>query len=107
MLSVAWVNGAGGVGNVSFMYYILDIKEILFKCKPRLSVKFVSRCSNAAADFLAKQGAASGLVQGGFVLGLLFCVAFSRFSVAAVCLFFGVLYVPLLAASVLLLVASS
>ncbi|KAK1566978.1 hypothetical protein Q3G72_006851 [Acer saccharum] len=67
MVAIAWVNGAGGVGNVSFMDHILDIKEIMFKCKPRLSVKFVSKCSNAAADFLAKQGAAS--IASGLVLG--------------------------------------
>ncbi|KAK4837711.1 hypothetical protein QYF36_007848 [Acer negundo] len=48
--------GDVGVGNISLMEYILDIKEILLKCKPRLSVNFISRSSNAAADFLAKQG---------------------------------------------------
>ncbi|KAK1556252.1 hypothetical protein Q3G72_001492 [Acer saccharum] len=63
MVAVAWVNGVDGVGNVKFLDCILDIKEILLKCKPRLSVKCVSRSVNAAADFLAKQGAVSSLVQ--------------------------------------------
>ena len=63
MEAVAWVTGVGGVGNVRILDYILDIKEILFKCRPRLSVKSISRGVNVAADFLAKQGAMNGLVQ--------------------------------------------
>ncbi|TXG60968.1 hypothetical protein EZV62_012331 [Acer yangbiense] len=55
MATVAWVNGNSGVGNVSLMDYILDIKEIVAKCKPRLSVTHVSRTTNVVADFLAKQ----------------------------------------------------
>ena len=63
MAVVAWVNVVGGVGNVRLLDYILDIKEILYRCKLRLSVKFVPRCSNVAVDFLVKQCATSGLVQ--------------------------------------------
>ncbi|KAK1562591.1 hypothetical protein Q3G72_014539 [Acer saccharum] len=63
MVAVSWVNGNSGVGNVSLMDYILDIKEIVAKCKPRLSVTHVYRTSNVAADFLSKQGGVSYLDQ--------------------------------------------
>jgi hypothetical protein len=55
------VNGNDGVGNVRLMEYILDIKEILAKYNSRLSVIHIPRSCNAAADFLAKQGAMSRL----------------------------------------------
>ncbi|TXG65586.1 hypothetical protein EZV62_006861 [Acer yangbiense] len=57
MVASAWVNGTGGVGNVSLMEYIMDIKDLMANCISWLSVTHVSRSSNAAADFLAKQGA--------------------------------------------------
>ncbi|KAK3218963.1 hypothetical protein Dsin_012933 [Dipteronia sinensis] len=63
VVAVAWGNGTSGVGNVSLMDYILDIKEIVAKCKPRLSVIHVSRITNVAADFLTKQGAMTRLDQ--------------------------------------------
>ncbi|KAK3224934.1 hypothetical protein Dsin_004796 [Dipteronia sinensis] len=63
MVVVAWVNGTSGVGNVSLMDYILDIKEIVAKCKPRLSVIHVSRITNFDANFLGKQGAMTRLDQ--------------------------------------------
>ncbi|KAK1583454.1 hypothetical protein Q3G72_023936 [Acer saccharum] len=65
--AVSCVNGAGAVGNLMIRECILDIKEILLICKPRLSVKAISRDSNMAADFLANQGVLSGLVQEAWV----------------------------------------
>ncbi|TXG55629.1 hypothetical protein EZV62_020885 [Acer yangbiense] len=65
--AVSCVNGAGDVGNLMIRECILDIKEILLSCKPRLSVKVTSRGSNAAADFLTNQGVQSGLVQEAWV----------------------------------------
>ncbi|KAK1577492.1 hypothetical protein Q3G72_022264 [Acer saccharum] len=65
--AVSYVNGAGDVGNLMIRECILDIKEILLSCKPRLSVKVTSRGSNVAADFLANQGVQSGLVQEAWV----------------------------------------
>ncbi|KAK1552910.1 hypothetical protein Q3G72_025557 [Acer saccharum] len=65
--AVSCVNGAGEVGNLMIRECILDIKEILLICKPRLSVKAISRESNMAADFLANQGVLSGLVQEAWV----------------------------------------
>ncbi|KAK1560827.1 hypothetical protein Q3G72_031317 [Acer saccharum] len=61
--AVSWVNGVGGVGNVRFLDSIMEIKDILFRCKPNLVVQYVPKSGNDAADFLAKQGALSGLVQ--------------------------------------------
>ncbi|KAK0596426.1 hypothetical protein LWI29_015578 [Acer saccharum] len=61
--AVSWVNGVEGVGHVRFMESILEIREILSRLKPRVSVRFVPRKGNAAADFLAKQGAVNGRVQ--------------------------------------------
>ncbi|TXG65587.1 hypothetical protein EZV62_006862 [Acer yangbiense] len=63
MVASAWVNGTGGVGNVSLMEYIMDIKDLMANCISWLSVTHVSRSSNAAADFLAKQGAIGRLDQ--------------------------------------------
>ncbi|TXG72707.1 hypothetical protein EZV62_001286 [Acer yangbiense] len=61
--AVSWVNGVGGVGNVRFLDSILEIKEILFRLKPKLVFQFIPRSGNAATDFLVKMGAMSGLVQ--------------------------------------------
>ena len=62
-VAVAWVNGEDGVGNICLMDYILDIKDILLNCRPRLTVNFISRSGNMAADFLAKQWAVSMVSQ--------------------------------------------
>ncbi|KAK1588695.1 hypothetical protein Q3G72_026072 [Acer saccharum] len=61
--AVSCVNGAGDVGNLMIRECILDIKEMLLSCKPRLSVKVTSRGSNVAAN----QGVQSGLVQEAWV----------------------------------------
>ncbi|KAK1576597.1 hypothetical protein Q3G72_015165 [Acer saccharum] len=60
---VSWVNSVEGVGHIRFSDTILEIREILFRLKPKVLVRFVNRGNNAAADFLAKQGAINGLVQ--------------------------------------------
>ncbi|KAK1575441.1 hypothetical protein Q3G72_005499 [Acer saccharum] len=60
---VSWVNSVEGVGHIRFSDTILEIREILFRLKPKVSVRFVNSGNNAAADFLAKQGAINGLVQ--------------------------------------------
>ncbi|KAK1568770.1 hypothetical protein Q3G72_028444 [Acer saccharum] len=63
MVSTAWVNGSDGVGNVDLIDYIRDIKELMTVYKSSLSIRHVSRSSNAAADFLANQGALSRMDQ--------------------------------------------
>ncbi|KAK1562268.1 hypothetical protein Q3G72_009110 [Acer saccharum] len=88
MVAVAWVNGNSGVGNVSLMDYILDIKEVVAKCKPRLSVTHVSRTTNVAADFLAKQGGSRSwvcVVLGGDVTEGAFARGRARFQQGEVC----------------------
>jgi len=62
-MAVLWANGVGSVGNVVLMDSIMEIREILAKLKPKVHVHFVPMFVNSAADFLAKQGAANGLVQ--------------------------------------------
>ncbi|KAK1557258.1 hypothetical protein Q3G72_021177 [Acer saccharum] len=62
-LVVLWVNGAEGVGQVRFLDSILEIREILYRLNPKVSVRFVNRRGNVAAGFLGKQGALHGLVQ--------------------------------------------
>ncbi|TXG46574.1 hypothetical protein EZV62_027928 [Acer yangbiense] len=61
--AVSWVNGIGGVSNVKLLDSIMEIKEILARLGSKVVVRFVPRSGNVAADFLAKQGAASGLSQ--------------------------------------------
>ncbi|KAK1571922.1 hypothetical protein Q3G72_024947 [Acer saccharum] len=61
--AVSWVNGVVGVGNVRFVEAILEIREILCRLKPRVTIRFISRSGNAVADFLAKQGAVNSLDQ--------------------------------------------
>ncbi|KAK3223312.1 hypothetical protein Dsin_010337 [Dipteronia sinensis] len=65
--AVSWMNGEGGVRNVKLLEAIMDIKDILARLAPKVLVQFVPRRANVSADFLAKQGALSGLVQEGWV----------------------------------------
>ncbi|KAK3220388.1 hypothetical protein Dsin_014358 [Dipteronia sinensis] len=60
--AISWVNGVRP-GNIQLLDFLLEIKEIMIRLKPKISISFVARSGNAAADFLAKQGAASGLSQ--------------------------------------------
>ncbi|TXG65706.1 hypothetical protein EZV62_006981 [Acer yangbiense] len=64
--AVSWVNGDEGVGHIRFLDIILEIREILSGLKPKVSVRYVNRSNNVAADFLAKQGALNGLDQMGW-----------------------------------------
>ncbi|KAK1563741.1 hypothetical protein Q3G72_032022 [Acer saccharum] len=66
MSAISWVNGVNGVdgvGNVRFLESIMEIREIFSKLKSKVVVRFVPRSSNAAADFIAKQGDVNGLDQ--------------------------------------------
>ncbi|KAK4843373.1 hypothetical protein QYF36_007313 [Acer negundo] len=72
-MAVSWVDGLGGVINVKLLDSILEIREILSRIRPKVGVRFVPRSSNAAVDFLVKQGAVNGLVQRW--LGVKFVVA--------------------------------
>ncbi|KAK3227024.1 hypothetical protein Dsin_006886 [Dipteronia sinensis] len=64
---VSWVNREGGVGNVRLLDAIMDIKDILARLSPKVLVQFVPRSANVFVEFLAKQGAFSGLVREGWV----------------------------------------
>ncbi|KAK4843835.1 hypothetical protein QYF36_013263 [Acer negundo] len=61
--AVSWVDGLDGVINVKLLDSILEIREILSRIRLKVGVHFVPISSNAAVDFLAKKGAANGLVQ--------------------------------------------
>ncbi|KAK3212212.1 hypothetical protein Dsin_016918 [Dipteronia sinensis] len=60
--AVSWVNGVG-VGNIQFLESLLEIKDVLHRLNPRVSVRYATRNGNAIADFLAKQGDATSLKQ--------------------------------------------
>ncbi|KAK1592046.1 hypothetical protein Q3G72_018347 [Acer saccharum] len=61
--AVGWVNGEGAAAIGRNLDLIVEIRELLHRNSPRISVSFVPRSSNVAADLLAKLGPIRGVDQ--------------------------------------------